>query len=176
MKLHLGCGEKFIPGWTHIDVCDYPHIAIRHSVDSLPMITDSSVEVIYACHVLEHFLRRDVVRVLREWNRVLCAGGVLRVAVPDFAALAVNYLEHREMGNIHGPLMGRGDQLYNIHHTAFDEATLTAALVEAGFRDIRRYDWRKTEHADLDDFSQSYYPHMNKESGHLLSLNMEATA
>ena len=45
----------------------------------------------------------------------------------------------------------------------------------AGFSGICRYDWRKTEHATLDDYSQSYIPHLKKEEGTLISLNVEAT-
>jgi len=26
---------------------------------------------------------------------------------------------------------------------------------------VRRYDWRHTEHADVDDYSQAYVPHAN---------------
>jgi hypothetical protein len=33
--------------------------------------------------------------------------------------------------------------------------------------------WRETEHAHVDDFSQAYIPHMDKENGILISLNIE---
>lgn len=174
MKLHLGCGPKEIPGWYHIDMVDYPHIDDRHAVDSLPMIQGGSVEVIYACHVLEHFYRREVPRVLEEWRRVLRPGGTLRLSVPDFCALASLYRDQLDLDYIHGPIMGRGDYGYNIHHSVWDEETLKRELQRAGFKESWLYDWRKTEHADMDDWSQSYYPHMDKNSGRLLSLNMEA--
>jgi hypothetical protein len=47
-------------------------------------------------------------------------------------------------------------------------------LEAAGFVGVRRYDWRKTEHADIDDYSRAYYPHMDFDNGFLLSLNVEA--
>ena len=50
-----------------------------------------------------------------------------------------------------------------------------SALESVGFVNVRWWDHRKTEHADCDDFSQSYYPHMLKASGRLMSLNLEAT-
>ncbi|HAI38830.1 MAG TPA: methyltransferase, partial [Maribacter sp.] len=37
-----------------------------------------------------------------------------------------------------------------------------------------KYDWRQTEHAKFDDHSQAYIPHMDKENGTLISLNIEA--
>lgn len=174
MKLHLGCGKRFIPGYVHVDVVDYPHITLQHEVDSLPMIQDGAADVIYACHVLEHFHRRDTRRVLDEWHRILRPGGVLRVAVPDFKALAALYEHDGNLADVIGPILGRQDYLYNIHRNLFDFPTLEHALRAANFDGVRHYDWRATEHADVDDYSQSYFPHMDKEHGVLLSLNVEA--
>ena len=39
---------------------------------------------------------------------------------------------------------------------------------------MREWDWRKTDHSNIDDYSQAYLPHMNKENGLLVSLNIEA--
>jgi predicted SAM-dependent methyltransferase len=178
MKLHLGCGSKHIPGWVHVDVMDYPHIDHVHSVDSLPMVADGEVETIYACHVLEHFNKKEIPRVLAEWRRALRPGGILRCPVPDFEAHARIYLSSsREdvLDTIHGPVLGGQTYLYNFHYTLFDWFTIKRTLETAGFVDVRQYEWRETEHADLDDFSQSYLPHMDKENGILHSLNVEAT-
>ena len=53
---------------------------------------DSSVEVIYSCHMLEHLTRDDALRFLRECRRVLKPQGALRVVVPALKILADNYL------------------------------------------------------------------------------------
>lgn len=174
MKLHLGCGKRFIPGYKHVDVIHYDHIDYLCSVDHLPVFADNSVDVIYTCHVLEHFNRMRVPQVLSEWYRVLKPGGVLRVSVPDFAALAELYRQTEDLSLVLGPLFGRQDYLYNIHYMTFDFTTLRAALETARFKDVARYDWRQTEHAHVDDYSQAYYPHMDKDNGMLLSLNVEA--
>jgi len=79
MKLHLGCGRRFIPGFVHIDVVDHPHVDHVSSIDNLSFLQDGSVELIYNCHVLEHFKRREIARVLAEWHRVLAPGGRLRI-------------------------------------------------------------------------------------------------
>lgn len=175
MKLHLGCGKRFIPGFVHIDAIDYPHVDHVATIDSLSFIPDASAELIYNCHVLEHFKRRDVQRVLKEWYRVLKPGGVLRVSVPDFEKLCEVYQKYRNLDLVIGALFGRQDYLYNIHYNAFDFDTLRRKLEEAGFSGVKRYDWRETEHADVDDYSQAYIPHMDKEKGLLISLNVEAT-
>ena len=174
MKLHLGCGSRYIPGYVHIDVVDFPHINMIHSIESLPMFNDESCDIIYACHVLEHFHKKQTLPVLKEWLRVLKKDGVLRISVPDMEALLEVYQQTHNLNLIIGPLFGRCDYLYNFHYTVFDFATLSAALKEAGATKVVKYDWKTTEHASIDDYSQAYIPHMDKENGLLISLNVEA--
>ena len=71
----------------------------------------------------------------------------------------------------------RGSQKhpFDYHKNGWDFKKLKEDLSEIGFRDIIRYDWKKTEHFYIDDYSQTYYPHMDKEDGKLMSLNVEAT-
>jgi predicted SAM-dependent methyltransferase len=173
MKLHLGCGKRYIPGYVHIDAIEYPHVDHVAAIDNLSFIPDNSVDVIYTCHVLEHFKRKEVERVLREWARTLKPGGVLRTSVPDFAQLCEVYQQHRKLDLVIGALFGRQDYLYNIHYNVFDFPTLSELLKRIGFTNIRRYDWAKTDHANVDDYSQAYIPHMDKEHGTLISVNVE---
>src|SRR5438128_2184161 len=159
MKLHLGCGKRYIPGYVHIDAVEYPHVDHVAAIDNLSFIADNSVDVIYNCHVLEHFKRKEVDRVLREWARALKPGGTLRISVPDFAQLCEVYQRYRDLELVKGALFGRQDYLYNIHYNVFDYASLSESLKQAGLINIRRYDWAKTEHANVDDYSQAYVPH-----------------
>jgi predicted SAM-dependent methyltransferase len=59
LKLHLGCGKKFIPGFVHIDVLKYDHVDYCQRVDELGNFATGSASLIYACHVLEHFSFQD---------------------------------------------------------------------------------------------------------------------
>lgn len=173
MKLHLGCGKRYIPEYVHIDAVNFEHVDHVASIDNLSFIGDNTVDVIYNCHVLEHFKRRDVIRVLKEWHRVIKPGGVLRISVPDFAALSQLYQRTSDLNVVIGALFGRQDYLYNVHYNVFDFNSLRSNLEDAGFSTIRIYDWREVEHADVDDYSQAYVPHMDKENGLLISLNVE---
>lgn len=173
MKLHIGCGERYIPGWVHVDIEKHEHVDIVASANDLPL-RDECVDVIYASHVLEHFGRHQSTDVLCEWYRVLKPHGLLRICVPDFREAVKNYIKHRDVGIILGQLVGGQKSPHDLHMNVFDEISLSQDLACVGFREISRYDWRHTEHAWLDDFSQSYWPHMDKEGGQLLSLNMEA--
>lgn len=174
IKLHLGCGEKFIPGFVHIDMRKFPHIDYVSSADKLDMFKDNSVDLIYACHILEHFKKNKTETVLREWYRVLRSGGVLRIAVPDFEKLAEIYAKYKDIKLISGPLLGRQDYPENTHYAVFDLHVLSEILKKVGFKKIYRYDWRETIHKNYDDYSQAYIPHLDKEKGILISLNVEA--
>lgn len=174
IKLHLGCGEKYIPGFLHVDARKLPHVDYVSSANNLPMFEDNSVDLIYACHLLEHLKRHETEGVLKEWYRVLKPKGVLRLAVPDFEKLVEVYLKTKDLKLILGPLVGRQDYPENTHYIIFDFESLSEILKKVGFKKVQRYDWRKTIHKDYDDLSQAYIPHMDKEKGTLISLNMEA--
>lgn len=176
-KLHLGCGRKHLPGFFHVDILPLSHVDHVGRIENLGFIGDDEVELIYACHVLEHFGRFEIDGVLREWRRVLKPGGVLRLAVPDFAACAAIYYEQGLQDGLSGLIGlvsgGQRDQ-YDYHRMIFDDELLSRILREAGFAAVRRWDWRETEHSHIDDYSQAHLPHMDKDNGRLMSLNLEA--
>lgn len=181
MKLHLGCGKRYIPGFVHIDLNDFPHIDYYQDIRSLPMISNNTVDLIYFCHGIEYFDRIEIVKVLKEWRRVLKKGGLLRLAMPDFEALVKLYRKYKDLDKIIGPLYGRweikkqdGKRHLLYHRTVYDFTSVKRVLESQGFTKVKRYNWRKTIHKDYDDYSQSYVPHMDKEKGLLTSLNVEA--
>ena len=181
VKLHLGCGKRFLAGYTHIDLSDFDHIDYQHKIDYLPFIDNDSVDLIYSSHAFEYFDRVEAESVLLEWKRVLKPGGTLRLAVPDFEALTNIYRETKNLDLILGPVYGRwpvpGGDIVVYHKTVYDFNSLKNILEKAGFYNIQTWDWEKVFVKDIegfDDFSQAYYPHMDKTNGILLSLNVEA--
>lgn len=173
LLLHVGCGDRYIEGFIHIDIRPLPHVDYVASANKLDMFSDNSVDLIYACHVLEHFGRHDIQKVLKEWHRVLKPGGILRVCVPDFDATVEVYQLYKNLELITGLLYGRQDYLGNTHSVVFNYESLFHQLVEAGFKNIGKYNWRDTDHSVIDDYSQAYIPHMDKNNGILVSLNVE---
>lgn len=176
MKLHLGCWKRFIPGFIHIDLCDMKHIDYKSDIGNLKFIDNETVDYIYSSHALEYKNFDECKLVLKEWFRVLKTGGMLRIAVPDFEKLIELYNSTRDIDKIIGPLYGQMNlnEIKIYHRCVFDKKKLVNLLSEIGFSSISRYDWRNTEHANIDDHSQAYFPHMDKENGLLLSLNIEA--
>jgi len=180
IKAHLGCWHRVIPGFVHVDLCDMPHIDHKSRIDRLPFFADGSVELIYCSHALEYFDRDQAREVLKEWHRVLVPGGLLRLAVPDFEALIKVYHQTGELARVLGPLYGKmgittpEGQAMLYHRTTYDEHSLGTLLLESGFVEPVRWDWRVTEHASVDDHSQAYFPHKAKDTGILVSLNLQA--
>lgn len=60
---------------------------IRH----LP-VPDQSFDVVHSRHVLEHFGRDELFKVMREWTRILRIGGELRLSVPNVLHAMVQIL------------------------------------------------------------------------------------
>lgn len=177
LKLHVGCGKRYIPGFVHIDQVRFPHVEYVRDIRDLSPFSDGCADLLYACQVLEYFDREEVAAVLAEWRRVLAPGGVLRLSVPDFAVIARLYQAGLALewflGTIFGKIPdGRGGSVY--HKTTYDEPSLRQVLASNGFDRIERWDWRTTEHAQVDDFSQAYFPHMEKDRGILWNLNVQA--
>jgi predicted SAM-dependent methyltransferase len=176
IKLHLGCGKIRLPGYINVDIQDGSAVDRVADLRALPW-EDASVDMLYSCAAIEHFGRREWIGVLKEWARVLKPGGLLRLSTADFEAAIARYKDAGNLQELLGLLVGGQKDDYDWHGMIFDFATLKAGLEEAGFRDVRRYDWRQTELGKLgiDDYSQAYLPHMDKENGRLMMLNVEAT-
>ncbi len=174
MKLHIGCGDKYLPGYKHLDARKFPHVEYVSKAEDLSAFADESIEEIYACHILEHFPRAAILTVLREWNRVLKPGGILRLAVPDFEAIVQEYLDSHDLDRVMGLLYGGQNYEGNFHYQTYDFARMVRLLKEAGFQSAERYDWRDFLPDGYDDFSRAYLPHMDFEHGRLMSLNLIA--
>ena len=109
---------------------------------------------------------------LKRWFELLKPNGKLRLAVPNFESICKYYSKTNDLQSLIGLLYGGQDYDENYHYITFDKPSLTRILTETGFRYIEFYD---SETIPGDDFSKSYLPHMDKENGILMSLNLEIT-
>ena len=98
MKLHLGCGERYLDGFTHIDITNFEHIDFK-IVNDLFIFEENSVELIYASHVIEYFDPFEVVNVLVT-ERANSFRRYLRIAVPNFLSLITIYNQTGEIDKI----------------------------------------------------------------------------
>jgi len=175
MKLNLGCGDRKIHGFINVDVrpeCKPDAVIDLHAVSTL---YHGKAELVYACHVLEHFPRKDIQKILADWINCLKPGGTLRISVPDFDQIIKMYLIEKDLSKLYGYLYGGQKNKFDFHCTVFNFESIKEILEDLGLVEVRRYDWKLTEHAFVDDYSQAYLPHMDKLNGTLMSLNVEAT-
>jgi len=180
MKVHFGCGNKFMQGYVHVDCAKYPHVDYVSDSSSLEMFEDESLNLIYASHVFEYFDRTEAATVLADWFRKLKLGGIVRLAVPNIDMLISTYQATNDLNSILGPLYGKWENpsgaIY--HKTVYNFASLKSILEDAQFSKVQGWKWQDVFTGELegfDDYSQAYYPHMDKEHGILISLNVEAS-
>jgi predicted SAM-dependent methyltransferase len=174
MKLHIGSGKKYLEGWVNLDILTENKVDIIDDASKLSKIEDDSCDIIYASHILEHFGRHDYFKVLQVWYSKIKKDGILRIAVPDFESVVGYYNETKDIKKLIGLVSGGQKNSYDYHFMIFDRELLTDSLLKCGFSEVRNWDWRNTEHSEVDDYSQAYLPHMDKENGRLMSLNIEA--
>jgi 2-polyprenyl-3-methyl-5-hydroxy-6-metoxy-1,4-benzoquinol methylase len=71
------------------------------------MVPDDGVDFVYMIHVLEHVSHLNIETTLREVQRILKSGGVLRISVPDFDKIIGSYKDNNlSINSIEQPLMG----------------------------------------------------------------------
>ena len=174
MKLNLGCGSRKIHGFVNVDAREDCNPDVVYSIENISSLYQNKATLIYACHVLEHFSRTEVSKALLDWHKCLVPGGKIRLSVPSIDTVIKAYGIYEDLNIVHGYLYGGQKNPFDYHKTIFNFDVLQKYLISAGFTDIHKYDWRTTEHAYVDDYSQAYLPHMDKLNGLQMSLNVEA--
>ena len=175
VKLHLGCGSIRIPGYINVDINNLESVDVVADISCLPY-EESSVDMIYSCATIEHFSRRMWMKVLSHWYFILKPGGVLRISTADFESVCKEYLENWKIEELLGLVVGGQRDKYDMHGMVFDFDILKSGLEKCGFKEVRRYDRKNTDISKMgiDDYSQSYLPHMDFDTGRLMMLNVEA--
>jgi len=132
VRLNLGCGLLTSPEWVNVDgswnarLAKYPFLRrtlskigvlprdkseiawdstiLIHDVRKPLPFPDGCASAVYASHVLEHLYFEQGQYLVQESFRVLSAGGILRVVVPDLCALVREYLGDRPYGPLSAEL------------------------------------------------------------------------
>ena len=90
-SLNIGCGQRFNPTWTNLNFNSTHPSVISHDLKQGIPFPDSSFDVVYHSHVLEHFCKAEGIQLLEECYRVLRPQGVVRIAVPDLEQIVQSY-------------------------------------------------------------------------------------
>lgn len=92
--LNLGCGNRYHKSWINIDfVSKSGDIMAYNLLKGIPF-DDNFFNVVYHCHLLEHFSKSQAVGFIEECYRVLKPKGVIRVGIPDLEAIVNNYQKY----------------------------------------------------------------------------------
>ncbi len=175
MKLHVGCGKIIISGYVNIDIHPDNFLVIKDDVRYLNKFEKEKITEIYACHILEHFPRKEIKKILKRWYNLLQPNGVLLVCVPDFEMISNRYQQTKNIKELNGGIYGAQDCKENFHYHCWDFNSLKKDLEKVGFVEINRYNWKESISKDLNDASSAYFPPMRKgEDKVYASLNVRA--
>jgi predicted SAM-dependent methyltransferase len=94
--LNLGCGSKFHRDWVNVDSVKTGDEVITCNLSKGIPFPDSSFDVVYHSHLLEHFSKQDAIEFIKECHRVLTENGIIRIAVPNLEIIAKEYLLNLE--------------------------------------------------------------------------------
>lgn len=129
MKLDIGCGEFKREGYTGVD--PYIETDIQAFMWALPL-PDDSVEEIYTSHALEHVSKFEVPLALVEWKRVIIAGGLIEIQVPDLKWCCEQWLARQSTDWYMDILFGQQIHAGEFHKTGFTLPIMQRYLDEVG--------------------------------------------
>ncbi len=95
--LNLGCGSRWHKDWVNLDFNSNSEFVQKYNLYKPLPFDDSSIDIVYSSHVLEHFPKCFAPKFLQECYRILKKGGIIRVVVPDLEILAKNYISFLEL-------------------------------------------------------------------------------
>ena len=161
MKLHLGCGQKYLDGYVNIDFPLSSHSVQKKSIADLHSdILDlryerASVEEIRLHHVFEHFPRPVACGLLAAWFTWLKPNGRIHIEVPDFLRTACYILnpiapfKNKAVAERH--LFGSHEASWAVHCEGYTPDMLKKMLTLFGFdvSTIKNNTWRDTHNFEL---------------------------
>lgn len=168
LRLHIG-GEVPKPGWKIFNVEPGAHVDFTGTCTDLSRFESGTVDEIYVSHVLEHLGYLDEMpQALKEFRRVLKAGGRLLLSVPDLEVLCRLFLDDRldleKRFHVMRIMFGGQMDPHDYHKAGMTWDFMADYLTVAGFRDIER-----VERFDLFKDSSTLIV-----EGVAISLNMRA--
>lgn len=155
LKLHLGCGEVYLPGYVNIDfAAEYQTIQRGFRADVYADITSldypsGSVDEIRLHHVFEHFDRYTALRLLIDWYTWLNEGGRLVIETPDFEKSVRALMDHsrvRDQLKVLRHIFGSHEAAWAVHKDGWYQAKFELYLGALGYGDIScsRSEWQGT--------------------------------
>jgi predicted SAM-dependent methyltransferase len=137
MKLHLGCGEKILEGYTNIDLYN-PKAEVKADIAKLPY-DENSADEIYNCHVIEHSDYFEAMEWIKEWKRVLKPGGSLVMETPDLTLLCQKYMASsvNDRVKLYPTFFAKAWLPGEVHKFLYSKEQMVWTLYTLGFEDVQ---------------------------------------
>lgn len=145
LRLHLGCGEKYLEGFINIDYPPDQHSVMTPRTDAFADITqlhfpDNCLDEIRLHHVFEHFTRVEALGLLIRWHRWLRVGGTLHLETPDLSGSAHTILQDvpfKQKCAAVRHLVGDQTERWGFHRDLWFPDRFAATLSHLGFGNLK---------------------------------------
>jgi predicted SAM-dependent methyltransferase len=170
IKLNLGCGYQYPEEWINVDYSmgarfsrlpffrlvnkklhlfrmEWDDNIFIHNLTTPFPWSDSSVDVVYSSHTLEHMTRQQGEEFLKQSYRVLKPGGIIRIVIPDLLSIVNRYIEGELLAENFVEDLGvmyleTGNRLKDKlspfvqypHKCMYDSAALERCMTSVGFK------------------------------------------
>jgi hypothetical protein len=143
IKLHLGCGEKYLEGYINIDFPQDAHTVITPKADILAdfrtlTYEKNTVDEIRSHHVFEHYSRAQALQLLFQWRDWLKPEGTLVIETPDFSRALLQYFfgSYKTKSEIGRHIFGSHEAGWANHYDYWDKKKYKVILKQLGFHRI----------------------------------------
>ena len=135
MRVNLGCGQAYMPGWVNVDAS--PDVKADIYLDAPEFVRQygDQVEEVYMGHFLEHLLPGDALSLLTMLCERLGRGTTVSAVTPDIAAIWAAY-QRGEVSNDQLNSSFIYSYVQPSHHVwCYDPPSLLELFRRAGFAD-----------------------------------------
>ncbi len=146
-RLHVGAGSQRLEGWINVDIRPFPGVDLV--ADVTQGLELSGIDDVFAEHFLEHLAVDDALGFLNEVQRMLTAGGRLRLSTPnlDWVWRTHYRLEASPEDKVsNAVILNRAFYGWE-HKFIWNRETLELALSVIGFRDLA---WHRHGESDVE--------------------------
>jgi len=163
VRLNLGCGDKYLEGYTNVDLAPSRKGKEPDVICDLKKLDfpEGYADEVLSVHTIEHFYHWEAKDVVAEWMRVLKPGGQLILECPNLLTAAKHFLKDPEKYSSPGKegqmsmWVFYGDPAWRdplmCHRWGYTPKSLQKLLCEAGFTQVKQEpaQFKKREPRDM---------------------------
>lgn len=142
LKLHLGCGQRYLKGYINIDFPSSEHTIVVPRADIYKDIRnleypENSIDEIRSHHLFEHFSRQEALKLLNQWRYWLKPQGLLVIETPDFEECIKRFVstdDLEEKFKLARHIFGSHEANWALHKDFWDKLKFQFIFDKLGFK------------------------------------------